>query len=350
MKKIIVIISLIATNVTAQTVYPTGATGCIARYTFDLSDSVASLNPLIDASGNSNNGASTNLTSTNGWKNISNTAGGFDGTSSFSEVAHKAMLNPSTITMVAVVKPTGWYNGTCQCNTIVHKGYDHGVVGNSWTMYYHDNDVSCSSFSATTQNLGYGVATIQSTSTNNTNYISLNNWYFMAVTFDGSQTNFYQTIMDANNYNNNLQARTLTPTSGLGNSNYNFLIGASINPNFKYWFNGSMDEVVIFNRALTQTEIQGVYDYLWGVAPLGIQNNIPSNRLHQFCLDRTIRSSSNDMHIKNLVVTDVNGSVLVNKKNISTLNENLNGYASQMVFVKVLLENGETIVEKLLIQ
>ena len=73
-----------------------------------------------------------------------------------------------------------------------------------------------------------------------------NVWSHIALTFDGSELKLYQ---------NGILKQTIA-TSGDVNINDNNLYIGSNQPVSKYFFNGAIDEVTIWNKALTTTEIQ----------------------------------------------------------------------------------------------
>ncbi len=83
MKKItLILFSIILTGgVRAQTMYPSGVTGCIARWTFDTPDQPF-LTTLPDMSGNNNNGTPFGIATSSGFRNVPFKAGAFDGSTS----------------------------------------------------------------------------------------------------------------------------------------------------------------------------------------------------------------------------------------------------------------------------
>jgi hypothetical protein len=99
------------------------------------------------------------------------------------------------------------------------------------------------------------------------NYLSRNVWYFLASSYDGNTLKQYQVVMDAG-----MHVTGITPilnitglTTPLGSNTDSVSIGKYLNATYPYWVNGTMDELAVFNTALTDSEIQGVYDYLWGI-------------------------------------------------------------------------------------
>lgn len=74
---------------------------------------------------------------------------------------------------------------------------------------------------------------------------NLNTWYFVATTFDGSNTNFY--------INGTLVASSYLNVT-IASDNLPLIIGADF-PGATEYFNGVIDEVRIYDRALTQADI-----------------------------------------------------------------------------------------------
>lgn len=270
MKSILLLLAcIISTTLFAQTIYPSGVAGCIARWTFDSPEG-GILTTIDDMSGNNNNGSNNFITSTTGWKGYSGTAGAFDGTSSWSEVPHNNSLNcPTEVTMISLLKFNSFNNALCQFNQVLSKGYPHFIAGN----YGHgvgespyDND--CNIFSPTKEQLvaqsGNGIL-----STPVGNFLQLNKWYFLANTISPTNVINYQIEMDINN-----KALSITPINNtignfnIGNNTQNISLGKHLNPQYPYWTNAEIDEIILFNRVLSPTELLSVYDYLFGpVAP-----------------------------------------------------------------------------------
>ena len=78
----------------------------------------------------------------------------------------------------------------------------------------------------------------------------LNQWTHLAVTYDGQEMKFY--------YNGELEA-TLAASGRIYTNDMSLAIGGNNVANAEY-FVGVMDEVAIFNRALTQSEIRKVME------------------------------------------------------------------------------------------
>jgi len=249
----------------AQTMYPSGVSGCIARWTFDTEEQSALLS-LPDMSGNGNHGSTNNIATSSGFRDIPNRAGAFDGTSSYAQVPHAAMLNPSEITIISLVKFNGFYSGNCQINQILSKGYPHFFSGN-YGQGVGDSpfDGSCSVFSPNNEQLLSQIGTSTAVTPSAGNYMSQNKWYFLASTHSSNNIKHYQIEMDTS-----FKASILLPINvvngafSLGANSQSISIGKHLNPTYPYWVNGVMDEVILFNRALSDADIYSVYSYLWG--------------------------------------------------------------------------------------
>ena len=270
MKKLL-LISLLTGTVAAyaQTNYPGGIPGCIARW--DFAQSPGPVTSVLDVSGNGNNSSSVNsLFSSIGFRNVANKAMVFNGFNSSAIIPHTSLLQPTAITMVSLVRFNGFYTGTCQGNTIVTKDQDN-QVGN-YSLLVSDNvfDGSCVTVSPSNKQF-YGV--YSTVNVNNSlaagNYLSTGQWYFLASSYDGTTVRHYQVLMDPANYVSAVAPfYTANVPGSIGTNSANVMLGRSPSTLYPFPFNGFMDEVALFNRALTNTEIQSVYDYLWGIVAI----------------------------------------------------------------------------------
>ncbi|HPV24314.1 MAG TPA: LamG domain-containing protein, partial [Casimicrobium sp.] len=77
-------------------------------------------------------------------------------------------------------------------------------------------------------------------------------WYHIAVKFDGAGYTFYL---------NGLQDGYTADSYGVGTTTgHNILIGRDNSPGEPQFFNGCIDDALIFNRALTAEEVKKLYD------------------------------------------------------------------------------------------
>ena len=85
------------------------------------------------------------------------------------------------------------------------------------------------------------------------NFVHLNRWYFVTLTAD---SDYISTYVDGVLYDTQ-------PTGfALDYGEQSLYMGRNGNPtcsNWKSWYNGTIDDVVIYNRVLTPTEVQTLY-------------------------------------------------------------------------------------------
>src|ERR1700761_3794 len=93
---IFLITSFAFNSISAQsTIYPSGVSGCIARWDFASNGTITSVS---DVSGNNNNGTAYNLTTANGFRNVPNAAMKFNGSTSYAQVPNSNQLCPQAMT------------------------------------------------------------------------------------------------------------------------------------------------------------------------------------------------------------------------------------------------------------
>ncbi len=268
---ILMLLTIASFDLKAQTTYPSGATGCIARWTFDTTDQTMLTN-LPDKSGNNNHGTTYDIASVSGFRNKPNSAGGFNGTSSWAEVQHNNGLNPTNITIVCLIKFNSFYSGLCQGNNIIHKGFNYNA-DLSWAMAVSENDNNCNLSNPNIEKTYFFTPNLPNYIPPTTDFIDSAQWYLLICRFNGTTISYFQIKMDTSNYINGvLPSYVNSNITPLGNSLENIYIGATQNPPFKFWLNGSIDEMVVFNKSLSDIEIQGVYDFLWGYIPTSSSN------------------------------------------------------------------------------
>ncbi len=95
-----------------------------------------------------------------------------------------------------------------------------------------------------------------------TTLISANNWYFITAIGNGSNVTFY--------LNGNQAAQASQTTTNYGSSSYPFRIGYGVLDAGANEFNGLIDEVVLFNRALSVEQVNALYAKAAGLTPPSI--------------------------------------------------------------------------------
>jgi Sialidase, N-terminal domain. len=236
---------------------PDAVSGLIAYYKFN--------GDLKDYSGFGNNGTYFGRgVYSSGYKNESNGALDLNGSSDYVVFQNTTQLNPNKISICAWYQGASFYgNGS---NSLVTK---RNNTGSNIEYQYHLNITSDSYGGNTTdvhlRQFGFGIATDQGlfplTTTGGTGdffykyyQYQLNEWNFIVGTFDGDSMKLY--------VNGDLKAwrsakGNLTSTDNdlrIGNTE-----GLS-RPKYDYTA-GKIDEVRIYNRALTESEILYLYQH-----------------------------------------------------------------------------------------
>jgi len=100
------------------------------------------------------------------------------------------------------------------------------------------------------------------------NVLTFNNWTYVVVTWDGSSN-----ASNIHIYVNGVETTYLTTTDGAGNPVSDAALNLCISDcNSNREFNGSIDEVAIFNRVLSSAEVQDIY-----------QNGLSTNSSQAVC-------------------------------------------------------------------
>ena len=122
--------------------------GLVAKYTFTGGT-------LLDSSGYGNNIVFNNATVTADRNGVANNAYLFDGVNSYMTVTNDLSLNPTNITLFAIIKPNGFYMGECHANQILGKGSPDGVQG-FYTLRFTDSTHTCPGQADITKEVFYG--------------------------------------------------------------------------------------------------------------------------------------------------------------------------------------------------
>jgi hypothetical protein len=125
--------------------------------------------------------------------------------------------------------------------------------------------------------------------------------------------------------------------------NYDVFLGATQNPPFPYWFNGKMDEVILFNKVLSQSEIQSVYDYLFGFASSTEQVSEVNQNLI-YTIGKTIYI---DPSIRKLQLIDLQGKIILEKGYTSDNKITLTDLPKQLLLAKAITTKGKIITKKI---
>ncbi len=209
------------------TVSNTGGSGLVAAYGFNEGTG----STVTDKTGNGNNGSIFQAT----WYTTGKygKALAFDGSNDYVSVPDSNSLDLSTaLTLEAWVRPTassGW-------RTVMLKENNSELA---YAMYARESTNRPSGWIRTNPTSG------SSKSVAGTSGLALNTWTHLTTTYDGSNMRLYV---------NGSLVRTQATTGTLYNSGNPLKFGG--NAVWGEYFAGQLDEIRIYNRALTQTEIQ----------------------------------------------------------------------------------------------
>jgi hypothetical protein len=200
--------------------------GLVAAYNFDAGSGTT----LADASGNGNNGTIANGT----WSTAGHTAGAlsFNGTSTSVTVADSASLDLTAgMTLEAWVSPSAL--GTAWRTALMKEQPPAGLT----YALYANTDTSRPSAHIFTSG---GEAILKGASA-----LTVNAWNHLAATYDGTTLRIY---LNAVEIGSATVGKPITVTTGALKIGSNSIWGE--------WFQGLIDDVRVYNRALSASEIQ----------------------------------------------------------------------------------------------
>ncbi len=221
----------------------------VAWYTFN--------GDILDHSNYGNNIDFNNATPTAGRSGVANTAYYFDGATSYMTVPGSAeSLSPKhQITLAAVIKPMGFYEGECHANRIIDKG-DDDTPGAYYLSFddaaYYNYDQCDKPVIDTAENF-YGVFgnAPNNVSARDKDYLKVNKWYTIVFTVDSNKVGRL--------YVNNVLKATQPNTAAHFSSNpLDLYIGRMIRSDYPFWFHGIIDEIRIYNKALDVNGVAGL--------------------------------------------------------------------------------------------
>jgi hypothetical protein len=171
-----------------------------------------------------------------------NTGGAFDGSTSYIDSNESLMNNQAQFSII------GWFNES------VYQGARIGLFG--------QNDVAEFGFHAT-NGLGFGqlgIYTIGGTALLDQTNAPLNAWNFVAGVVSGTNVSLYLFITNGAGGFQVLNSTVAGVETNYGISAFPFRIGGGgvLDPTGNY-FSGSIDEVAVFNRALSVEELSDLY-------------------------------------------------------------------------------------------
>jgi hypothetical protein len=207
---------------------------------FSLTDGLMAYYPFSgntnDTSGNGNNGSGSNLSLTTDRFNNTNSAYTFNGSNSQVSIPDSQTLNPSKQISISLWVKQGGANGSNSYQAVISKGLnntvdDYGIrMSREFRMF---GELRTDAF--------------YNTYSDTQSQVTAGQWYMLTMTYNGSNLLFYE---------NTAQKGNSPPVSGnINDGSLAVLIGNNGGEAFK----GVIDDVRIYNRALTQAEINTLY-------------------------------------------------------------------------------------------
>src|SRR3989344_810106 len=197
---------------------------------------------VVDSSGNALHGRGKNGATTTGGK--FGNGGAFDGTNDYATIADSDTLSPTNKSLSAWVK----FGALGTNDIIVYKSSEYGLS-------YGFTDAGCTASRFNFAFYGGGWYCANSTTAPSTGV-----WYHVQGTYDGTNIRLY--------INGALEATTTV--NAPSNNATAFDIGSYSVDATAYAFNGTVDEVRLYNRALSPAEVSQLYNFAPG--PVGYWN------------------------------------------------------------------------------
>ncbi|MBI4646853.1 MAG: T9SS type A sorting domain-containing protein [Bacteroidia bacterium] len=211
-----------------------------------------------DESGNSNNGTVNGATLTADMFGNANTAYSFDGTNDYIKVSNSSSLNiQNSISLVAWIKTDDPHTSTE--NNAAH------IVGKHFTNYSRQYSLAAEeNVTGTTCSIGnnycfeiFNTSNVAYCNSDGVEYFYDNLWHLLVGTYDnatGKQKFYIDGVLRDSSTVGNINLQQSTVPLGIGcywdNSSGTIQRG---------FFHGVIDEVCIYNRALTDNEISTIY-------------------------------------------------------------------------------------------
>ncbi len=207
---------------------------------------------LSDKSQYKHNGIIYGAVLTSNRLNDSNTALLFDGIDDYVLIPDSIVLQPKNeISLCAWVYPISFNDESNQANDIIHKGFTDDGEG-AYYLRYNDFDNDNEKFDPEKEYFGFTLnfENMKRVFISSTTRVLLNNWYFVVGTYDGDTMRLY--------INGNLESQIAYKGNRQTNTR-NLTIGRNEDSNNPYFVNGKIDDIRIYERALTNCEIKSLY-------------------------------------------------------------------------------------------
>ena len=262
-----------------------------------------------DESGNGNNGTVSGATLTADRNGKANSSYSFDGSSSYINIP-----NSSSLQFNGGLTISTWLNASIIASSISNTGYilSKGADGGtpySWTSILDDS--YCSLQIWNDNNLNTSVDIMQK------DYpILTNKWYNVIYTFDG---------VNAKAYINSQLVKTISSPYSIFSNAYDLKFGRRHTSGNPYFFNGQLDDIAIYNRALTEQEITALYSGTTNLASTKVFVDAPASVNQNDTLElsistETLNTADNVIAYQTDITYDTTRYTFVSNQTVGTLN------------------------------
>jgi hypothetical protein len=201
-----------------------------------------------DASGNGNDPVFNNATLTADRFGKPNSAYHFNGINNYMRIPNSPSLNFNhEITLSVWIRPTGFNHAVCHASSILTKGGGNYLPGD-YALRFDDalitSGMGCSDLVADTIHQNFrATGTVL---TPYTPYIQKGQWYNVIYTNDGTTAKLYV----------DCELKYQVPFTENFTNREDLFLGKTNDVFFNFWLNADLDEVKIYNRALSADEIE----------------------------------------------------------------------------------------------
>jgi len=212
-----------------------------------------------DVSGNGHTGHPLNVIDTTGSTGAPNTAYYFNGINSVVTASYAPDLNLTKFSISTVIMPTGFYAGSCLSNVIFTRGNATCCHQGVYALYYTNPITECGGFDTTAEMFCAQAGTNAVVPAFSSFYysppITTNVWYNLVLTYDSTYYRFYVNGILKNTVSGqSIPIGVSTDSISIGMDVIEALVG------YPYNFKGIIDDIQLYNRVLTDSEISHIGD------------------------------------------------------------------------------------------
>lgn len=306
--------------------YGQGYNGLVARWPFNGNAN--------DVSGHALHGTVFGAVPDNGYNGQPNTAYKFDGVDDYILVGADSLLDISEFSICALVQPRGFYAGPCQANTILYRNYQ--TANDHYGLQYYDNayDNDCNVFTPTHEVFAVnsaGTTSLPTTIWDDTQYINEDQWYCVVGTFSRDTLCLYV---------DGLLRKKLPWTNEPISSNNGLSIGAKFYGGLGYFMNGRIDELRLYDRALTINEVNEIKLFCDSAkAPVKVADySVPEIRMYPNPVTDILNIQIPSSQANLIEILDIHGETIMSQIHVSSGKLNLRDLPAGLYFVKLTLK------------